>query len=57
MRFLYVMTEADRDALLSAGYTMLKAKGNVFVFEADPDDAKFTSLGDIRYVLSNVLTF
>lgn len=57
MRFLYVMTEADRDALLSAGYTMLKAKGNVFVFEADPDDAKFASLGDIRYVLSNVLTF
>lgn len=58
MKFIYVMDDESKNALLAMGYKMLKSKENVSVFEADPgEDMRFESLDNINYVLSNVLTF
>lgn len=57
MRFIYVFSEADRDYLISRGYTLLKQHSStpiwVFLNGCECfDESKLSS-----HVLSNTLTF
>lgn len=57
--FLYVFSEENRDALLKAGYKLMKSdkKNSVFVF-ADRAELQFDQvLPDATFVRSNTLTF
>lgn len=56
-KFIYVFGAEARDALLNAGYTIAKVdkQNNVFVF-FNKADANF-SVTNVKYVLSNMLTF
>ena len=55
--FIYVFTKSDRDRLLSLGFTILKADENtdIYVFVNDGQQ-KFT-VDDMRFALSDTLTF
>lgn len=56
-RFLYVFNVADRDKLLSLGYTLLTDShdGKVFIF-ANKAECTF-SLDDLDYVTSDIISF
>ncbi len=56
-KFIYVFGAEARDALLNAGYTIAKVdkQNNVFVF-FNKADTNF-SITNVKYVLSNTLTF
>lgn len=56
-KFIYVFTKKAFEALMSAGYTLLKSdkKNCIFVFE-NRNDLNFDLLGS-DYVISNTLTF
>lgn len=59
-KFLYVFSVEDRDALLSAGYTLLKSdEKGLFVFanQANQTFEQNTALTSVLYVRSDVLTF
>lgn len=63
MKFVYVMSEADREKLISMGYAQLKEdpRNHVWVFQAK-DTLSFAEENEIdragiQYVLSDVLTF
>ena len=58
-KFIYVFDTAGRDALLRAGFLMLKSseKNSLWIFAAD--DRRRFDLGSVPfpYTTSNVLTF
>ncbi len=63
MRFIYVMSETDKDKLVSLGYSLLKEdkRNHVWVFQ-NKDTITFAcedeiSSAGIRFVLSDTLTF
>ncbi len=62
MHFIYVTSDADKEALLSLGYVLLKEdrQRNMYVFQNK--DTTFSSEGEIldrgiKHVLSDTLTF
>lgn len=56
-KFIYVFTEDDKDKMLLAGFSLIRAdsKNKMFVFE-NKNTMNF-SLANIKYVLSDMLTF
>ena len=63
MRFIYVMSEEDRNKLSALGYSQLKqdAANHVWIFQTK-DTVSFAEENEIdragiSYVLSDVLTF
>lgn len=63
MNFIYVMREADKDKMISLGYSIIKEdkKNHVWVFQ-NKDTTTFAcedeiSGAGIQFVLSNTLTF
>ena len=63
MRFVYVMSEEDRDKMTAMGYALLKedARNHVWVFE-NKDTVTFASedsitAAGVSFVLSDMLTF
>ena len=58
-KFTYIFTTSDRDKLINAGLTVLKAdtKNNIFIFLTE-DVAKANILIDsIIHIYSDILTF
>lgn len=57
LRFIYVMTQNDKDKLEKMGYNLLKsdAENSIFVFE-NKHELCF-DLNDVQHILSNILTF
>ena len=63
MRFVYVMSEKDKDKMLAMGYSFIKEdkRNNIWVFE-NKDVTTFASEDEIAnagiaFVLSDMLTF
>ena len=63
MHFIYVMSEQDKDKMISLGYMMMKedTRNHIWVFKAR-DTEKFSSNEEIskagiHFILSNTLTF
>ena len=56
-RFIYVFSEKDRDALIEAGYDLLKSDKchSIFIFKDNPELE--SNLWALPHVRSNVLTF
>ncbi|MCD8376848.1 MAG: hypothetical protein LUD69_07880 [Oscillospiraceae bacterium] len=56
-KFIYVFDRADRDALLDAGYRMMRAdeKGQVYIFQ-NTESLNF-DLSAVDMVWSDVLSF
>lgn len=63
MKFIYVMSNEDKDKLINMGYNLLKedANNNLYVFQ-NKDVTTFAcedelDAAEIRFVLTNILTF
>lgn len=55
--FIYVFTKNDRDKLLSLGFTMLKSDNDTDTYVFINDGQQKFSTTDIKFALSNTLTF
>lgn len=60
-KFIYVFNTDARDAMINAGYIMLKSddRNNIFVFEGveSPNQTQTFALNNVSYIPSNTLTF
>lgn len=56
-KFLYVFTEADKNALIAAGYFLLKSdkSNNIYVFENREKEC--FALDESEHLFSDTLTF
>ena len=55
--FIYVFTKNDRDKLLSLGFTMLKSDNDTDTYVFINDEQQKISITDVKFALSNTLTF
>lgn len=55
--FIYVFTKNDRDKLLSLEFTMLKSDEDTDTYVFINDEQQKISITDVKFALSNTLTF
>lgn len=56
-KFIYVFSQSDRDKLLSAGYVLLTEDLSAGVYVFINDGHRNFSSEDVRFTLSDILTF